>query len=133
MLARSWTLGRSYLRRSRMLQIGVLAVFAAVGQALAGWGGLPVPGAVLGLALLLALLATGGVRLNHIRRGADWLLAEMLLFFVPAVMCLLDHQELVGWLGLKILLVIAVGTLLVMGGTAVAIDLCYRWMHRHGR
>lgn len=133
MLSRGWTLGRSYLRRSRLLQIGVLAGFAWGGQFAALGMGLPVPGAVLGLALLWALLASGWLHVNHIRRGASWLLAEMLLFFVPAIMCLLDHGELVGWLGVKILLVIVLGTLVVMGGTAMAIDLCYRWMHRHGR
>ncbi|AKQ54612.1 CidA/LrgA family protein [Bordetella hinzii] len=131
MFARSWTLGRSYLRRSRLLQIAVIAGFAWAGQALAQWGGLPVPGGVIGLALVLLLLGSGVLRPQHIRRGASWLLAEMLLFFVPAVMCLLDHRELAGMLGLKILAVIALGTLLVMGGTALAIDLCYRWMNRH--
>ncbi|EWM48064.1 hypothetical protein D555_2860 [Bordetella holmesii 35009] len=37
MFSRSWTLGRSYLRRSRLMQIGVIASFAWAGQALAQW------------------------------------------------------------------------------------------------
>ncbi|OZI71231.1 CidA/LrgA family protein [Bordetella genomosp. 12] len=130
MFSRSWTLGRSYLRRSRLMQVGVIAGFAWAGQALAQWSRLPIPGSVLGMVMVLLLLGSGLLRLNHIRRGASWLLAEMLLFFVPAVMCLLDHRELMGMLGLKILAVIVLGTVLVMGGTALAIDLCYRWMNR---
>jgi holin-like protein len=54
----------------------------------------------------------------------------MLLFFVPAVMAVLDHHEFVGLLGLKIVAVILVGTVLVMGGTALTVDLCYRWRAR---
>lgn len=130
-LSRHWILARSVWRRSRALQIGLIAVFAAAGQWAATAMALPVPGGVIGLALVLLLLATGWLRPMHIRRGASWLLAEMLLFFVPAVMCLLDHGELLGMLGLKIFAVIVLGTLLVMGSTALVIDLCYRWMHRH--
>ncbi|WP_144640655.1 CidA/LrgA family protein [Bordetella genomosp. 13] len=119
------------LRRSRLLQIALIVLFSVAGQQLAAWSGLPVPGGVVGLLLVLALLASGRLRLRSVRRGARWLLAEMLLFFVPAVMSVLDHREFLGLLGLKLLAVIALGTLLVMAGTAITIDLCYRWMHRH--
>jgi putative effector of murein hydrolase LrgA (UPF0299 family) len=37
-----------------------------------------------------------------IRRGATWFISDMPLFFVPAVLAVLDHRELLGALGLKI-------------------------------
>ncbi len=43
----------------------------------------------------------------------------------------LDHREFLGLLGLKILIVILVGTATVMGVTALTVDLCYRWRSRH--
>jgi len=122
---------RSALRRSRLLQIALIVVFSLLGQALAQAGGLPVPGGVIGMALVLVLLATRRLRIRNVRRGASWLLGEMLLFFVPAVMSLLDHREFLGLLGVKLLAVILLGTALVMAGTALTIDLCYRWMNRH--
>ncbi|RBL83865.1 CidA/LrgA family protein [Streptomyces cavourensis] len=122
---------RSLLRRSRVLQISLLILFSLLGQALANAAGLPVPGGVIGMALVLALLASGLLRVRNVHRGANWLLGEMLLFFVPAVMSLLDHREFLGVLGLKLLVIILVGTALVMAGTALTIDLCYRWMNRH--
>ncbi|MDH1302191.1 CidA/LrgA family protein [Achromobacter sp. GD03932] len=122
---------RSTLRRSRVLQICLLVLFSLLGQALAQLLGLPVPGGVIGMALVLALLATRRLRVRNVHRGASWLLGEMLLFFVPAVMSLLDHREFLGVLGLKLLAVILLGTVLVMAGTALTIDLCYRWMNRH--
>lgn len=125
------TILRSLLRRSRALQIAVLILFSLLGQALAHAAGLPIPGGVIGMALVLALLASGRLRLRNMRRGARWLLGEMLLFFVPAVMSLLDHREFLGVLGVKLLAVILLGTALVMIGTALTIDLCYRWMNRH--
>ncbi|ADP14083.1 LrgA family protein [Achromobacter xylosoxidans A8] len=122
---------RSRLRRSRVLQICLLILFSLLGQALAQLLGLPVPGGVIGMALVLLLLATRRLRVRNVHRGASWLLGEMLLFFVPAVMSLLDHREFLGLLGLKLLAVILLGTALVMTGTALTIDLCYRWMNRH--
>ena len=122
---------RSTLRRSRVLQICLLVLFSLLGQALAQLLGLPVPGGVVGMALVLLLLATRRLRVRNVHRGASWLLGEMLLFFVPAVMSLLDNSEFLGLLGLKLLAVILLGTALVMTGTALTIDLCYRWMNRH--
>jgi holin-like protein len=122
---------RSALRRSRLLQIALIVLFSLAGQTVAQASGLPVPGGVIGMALVLLLLATRRLRVRNVQRGASWLLGEMLLFFVPAVMSLLDHREFLGLLGVKLLAVILLGTALVMAGTALTIDLCYRWMNRH--
>ncbi|CAB3900701.1 CidA/LrgA family protein [Achromobacter animicus] len=121
---------RSALRRSRLLQIALIVLFSVLGQAMAQASGLPVPGGVIGMALVLILLATRRLCVRNVQRGASWLLGEMLLFFVPAVMSLLDHREFLGLLGVKLLAVILLGTALVMAGTALTIDLCYRWMNR---
>ena len=61
------------------------------------------------------------------RRGANWFLADMLLFFIPAILAVLDHREFLGLLGLKILAVILTGTGIVMAVTALCVDLFYRW------
>lgn len=122
---------RNALRRSRVLQITLIVLFSLAGQAMATFLALPIPGGVIGMALMLVLLATRRLRVRNVQRGASLLLGEMLLFFVPAVMSLLDHREFLGLLGVKLLIVIALGTVLVMVGTALTIDLCYRWMDRH--
>lgn len=122
---------RARLRLSTPFQIGFLVLLWALGAGVARFLGLPVPGGVLGLFALLALLATGGLRPGTLRKGARWLMAEMLLFFVPAVLALLDHREFLGLLGLKILAVIGVGTLSVMVSTALVLEACHRWGARH--
>ena len=119
------------LRRTPLAQIGLLWLLALAGGALARAAGAPLPGGVVGLAVLLLLLATGRVHLPDVRRGAAWLLAEMLLFFVPAVMALLDHPEFVGTLGLKILVIILASTAAVMTVTAATIELCLRLARIH--
>ncbi|QRG09769.1 CidA/LrgA family protein [Xanthobacter dioxanivorans] len=121
---------RSMLHRSIILQIAILAGFWAIGEAAVRLSGLPLPGGIVGMAVVLTLLTSGHIRPAAVRRGAGWLIAEMLLFFVPAVMAILDHGEMLGLLGLKVVAVILAGTVMVMGGTALAVDLCYRWRAR---
>ncbi|MCM0754535.1 CidA/LrgA family protein [Desulfovibrio aminophilus] len=124
---------RLAVRHSRLLQIGLLAGFWALGELIARAARLPIPGGVLGLVLVLLLLVTGRLHAASLRRGADWLLAEMLLFFIPAVPAVLDHREFLGVLGLKLLAAVLAGTLLVMGGTALTVDLCCRLVRHDGR
>ena len=124
---------RRALRQSRVLQIVLLALFSLAGDAAVRLAGLPIPGGVIGMFLVLALLASRQLRVGTLQRGSRLLLSEMLLFFIPAVMSLLDHGELLSLLGLKLLAVIVLGTVLVMGVTALSIDWCYRWSVRHAR
>ncbi|WP_029002458.1 CidA/LrgA family protein [Azorhizobium doebereinerae] len=119
------------LRRTRFAQVVALAGVWFVSDTATRAAGLPVPGGVIGMLALLALFGTGLLKVHSVSGGARWLLAEMLLFFVPSVLAVLDHQEFMGAVGLKIAAVIVVGTVLVMGATAMTVDLCYRWQARH--
>ncbi len=119
------------LHRSTVLQIGAVLFFWGLGTALAVASGAPLPGGILGLALLLALLLSRRLSALSLRRGTNWFLAEMLLFFVPAVLAVLGHREFFGLIGLKILAVILVSTISVMVSTALAVEACSRWMSRH--
>ena len=112
-----------------LAQVTALLALWSLGKVLAAWWALPVPGGVIGLALLLLLFACRLVQPGWLRAGAGLLLAEMLLFFIPAVMSLLDYGPLLRAQGPRILLVIVSGTLLVMMSTALAVEWVCR---RHG-
>ncbi len=94
---------------------------------------LPLPANVLGMFMMLALILTGIVPVRWVREGARWLLAEMLLFFVPAVVAVINYTQLLMVDGWRICVVIAVSTLLVMGTTAVVVDRVYRFELRMAR
>jgi len=123
---------QNHPKLGRLAQILLLLAFWQAGEAIARMTHLPIPGAIVGMLLVLALFASGRVSMTSMKRGAEWFLAEMLLFFVPAVLALLDHGEFVGIVGLKVLAVIFTGTVVVMGVTAIAIDIGYRLMMRQG-
>ena len=105
----------------------LIVVFWLLGEAVALLTAVPIPGSILGLFLVLGLLVSKRLSLSTVQRGARWFLAEMLLFFVPAVVAVMDHPEFLGLLGLKILAAILLGTFLVMTVTALVVDVGYRW------
>lgn len=101
-----------------------LFVFA---QYLVSWLHLPLPANLVGMVLMLALIICRVIPLSWIRAGARWLLAEMLLFFVPAVVAVVNYTQLLLVDGWRIFAVIAISSLMVLGATAWVVDKVYRY------
>lgn len=121
-------LSRRLCRRSHLFQIVVIVAFWLVGEAAVRIIGLPIPGGIFGMLVVVFLLVAKRLSIRTVQHGARWFLGEMLLFFVPAVLAVLDHPEFLGVLGLKIMAVIVVGTFTVMIVTAGFVDVCYLWI-----
>lgn len=119
-----------YLGRMASEVLVLLGVFLLGGQ-LAAWLHWPIPGGVIGLGLLLVAFACGVVKPASLQLGAGILMAEMLLFFIPALMSLLDYGAMVRSEGWRIMLVIGASTLLVMLVTAFTVEFVCRWKTRH--
>ena len=94
---------------------------------------LPIPGSVLGLGILLTLLLTGILPLAWVQAGARVLLAEMLLFFVPATVTVVKYPAVVLQTGWQLLLIIILGTTAVMVGTALVVETAVRAQARWRR
>lgn len=101
-----------------------LFIFA---QYLVAWLHLPLPANLVGMVLMLALIVCRVVPLKWVRAGAHWLLAEMLLFFIPAVVAVVNYTQLLLVDGWRIFAVIAISTLMVLGTTAWVVDKVYRY------
>lgn len=112
------------------LQIGALIGIWWLAAFISKTAGMAQLGSVLGMFLLWLMLINGWLRLDLIQRGAHWLIKHMLLFFIPAVLVVLDHQELLGWIGLKLFFIIVTGTIIVMACTALSIE-WYLRLSRH--
>ena len=108
------------------MQIALLAAIWQLATWLVQQLHLPLPGNVLGCLLLLALLMTGKFQPAWCQSGARWLLSEMLLFFVPAVVAVVNYQPLLLGQGWRIALVLIISTALVIGVTALVVDRVYR-------
>lgn len=89
------------------------------------WLHIPLPANIVGMVLLLVLIVTRILPLRWVKAGSNWLLAEMLLFFVPAVVAVVNYGPLLREDGVRICLVIAISTLLVLAATSLVVERIY--------
>jgi len=85
---------------------------------------------VIGLILVLVLLFSGRGTVAWFADGANWLLGELTLFFIPCVVAVVKYSALFKAQGLQLVFVIAVGTVMVMISTAWAVHLACRLEQR---
>ncbi|AOV95776.1 murein hydrolase regulator LrgA [Edwardsiella hoshinae] len=111
-------------------QVALYALLFVFSQWLVSRFALPVPANIVGMLLMLALIALRIVPLAWVKAGSRWLLAEMLLFFVPAVVAVMNYAALLMVEGWRIVAVIALSTLLTLGLTALVVDRVYRFERR---
>jgi len=109
------------------LQVVLYMALFMLSEQLVIWLHLPLPANVVGLLLLLGLILCRLVPLSWVRAGSRWLLAEMLLFFVPAVVAVVNYSHLLQVEGWRIALVIGISTLLVLGTTGWVVERVYRY------
>ena len=99
-----------------VVQVTALLAINKAGYAAAAALQLPLPGNVLGMLFLLALLATGLVRLSWIEGSAALLIRHLGFFFVPITVGLIGFAELFVVNGPAILV-----TLLVSAGAGICV------------
>ncbi|CDY73559.1 Holin-like protein CidA [Caballeronia glathei] len=112
------------------LQSSALAAIFLAADFVARRFALPVPGGVVGLLALLALLFCGGIAPRWVKAGADWLLGDMLLFFIPAAVAAVQYGGLLMEDGWRLALVVVGGTLMVMVAVAFAVEQAARLERR---
>jgi holin-like protein len=101
-----------------ILQILFIHVFLFLGAAVKQAISLPIPASMIGLFILFIALAFKIVKLEWVEQGANWLLAELLLFFVPSAVGIVNYDEMLSWQGIESVLLIGLSTFIVMGATA---------------
>ena len=99
----------------------ILLVFQLIGEVLAQIFALPVPGPVIGMALLFAALALRGGPSAELRDTAQGLLQHLSLLFVPAGVGVMLHFHRIGdeWLPLAASLIGS--TVLTIAATALVL------------
>ena len=116
-----------------VLQVGLLSAIWVSMDAARQHFGWSMPAGLIGFGLLAVGLFSGLVKAQWLQGGTHWLLAEMLLFFVPAMLVVTEYPDLIRHQGLRILAVIVTSTACVMAATAQAVDRVYRlelWLAR---
>jgi holin-like protein len=100
--------------------LAILLLLQAAGEGLTHLLGLPIPGPVVGLVLLLGALQVPALR-EPVGAIAELLLAHLSLLFVPIGVGVIVHLELISHYGLQLLAVIVVSTWIGMAVTALVL------------
>ena len=100
--------------------LALLLVLQAAGELIVKAGGLPLPGPVLGLAMLLPLLAWSPLA-RRVEAVAAVLLQHLSLLFVPVGVGVIVHLGALAPLGWKLLVVIVASTWVGMVVTALVL------------
>jgi holin-like protein len=105
-----------------LLQVlGLIAAWYAADR-VAAWLHLPFSGGVVGLLAMVALLLSGMLRPAAVEHGADWLLSNMLLFFIPLVVSVVQFTDLLKSEGLRLFTAIGLGFISVLLATAFTVE-----------
>lgn len=99
--------------------LAVLLLLQLIGEAIAQLSGLPVPGPVIGLALLFLILNWRGALPKPLQTTAETLLSHLSLLFIPAGVGIIQYSALLEqeWLALTVALLLS--TLLTVAVTAL--------------
>lgn len=110
----------------------LLLVFQLAGEVIARALGLPIPGPVIGMALLfLALLLRGGPG-DDLRRTSGQLLQHLSLLFVPAGTGIVLYGDRIAAEWLPLLVSLFVSTLLTLAVTALVLKALARGRGKPG-
>ena len=97
-----------------ILNIAIILVAQLVGEVLARLLALPIPGPVIGMALLLAGFMASPKLAERILPTSQGILAHLSLLFVPAGVGVISHVEVLGTSGLALMAALVGSTLLAL-------------------
>lgn len=106
--------------------IGLLLVCQLAGEAIHRFLAIPLPGSVIGLAILLVWLAVVRRDQTDLAKVTGWLTAHMPLMFLPAAVGLMEEGPLLARHGLAIAVAMVVSTLLTLVVTALVFSWAVR-------
>ena len=95
-------------------QLFIILVVTFVGELLHYFIPIPVPASIYGLIIMLILLCTKVVKLEHVERTSDFLIEIMPLMFIPAAVGLLGAYHTLMPVLVPYAVITLVSTLLVM-------------------
>lgn len=100
-----------------VFQVALLSLISLFGTLFSAYFELPIPGSLIGMLTLFALLCAGVVKVEWFEQGAALLIGELLLFFIPSAIGIIQYTQLFGITGALLLAVVIVSIIAVLIST----------------
>ena len=104
-------------------QIFLLTLIWGVSEIFHKFFHLQVSGGIIGIFFILILLISGLLKKHCIQQGSDYLLAELMLLFIPCVVGLINYKELLVTHGAYLLISILMSTICIIIATNYFVNL----------
>ena len=108
--------------------LAALLLAQLLGEAIVRALGLPVPGPVVGMMLLFALMLFRAPLPSGLGETADGMLKHLSLLFVPAGVGVVQHLDRLGSDGLRLVLVVVLTTVITLAVTALVFEFLARFL-----
>lgn len=113
--------------------IALLLLCQLIGEVFVVWTRLPIPGPVVGMALLFTLLVLRGGPPEGLGRVVEGLLGHLSLLFVPAGVGVMLHASMLEDQWLPIAVALVASTVLTIAVTGLVMLALTRWLERRRR
>lgn len=97
-----------------ILQILLLSIFSFAGNCIIKYFHLSIPGSILSFFLVLFLFQLKILHLQWLETGANYLISELILFFIPSTVGIVKYEYLLRLEGLQFECIIILSTATVM-------------------
>ncbi len=104
-------------------EFALILIITFIGEFISKVFSLSLPGSVIGMLFLLALLLTKIIRLEQIELVSNFFLDNLAFFFLPAGVGIISAFSLLKGNTFKIIFIIVISTLVVLITTALTIEL----------
>ncbi len=107
-------------------QFGIVLIILFLGETIKTFTGLPIPGTIIGMIMLLICLLTGIIRVEKIDEVTKLILDHLAFLFIPAGVSMLKNFHLIKEEWLYVLIILIVSTALVIAVTALTVQFLRR-------
>lgn len=111
-------------------QFLILLVINFVGILIQSIFHLPLPGTILGMIILFILLWTKVLKVESIEKVCNFLVLNMIIFFLPPAVELLEYMTLLEKGFFKIIILLIVTTVITMVVTGKTVEFCIKRMEK---
>lgn len=109
-----------------LMQILGLCAISFVSNVLSSALNIGIPGSILGIVLLFIMIKQRWLPLEKIELGANFLIAELLLFFIPSAIGVIQYQEVLKNDWAQLLLAIGASICLVVVFVGIVTEVIVR-------
>lgn len=110
-----------------LMQMAIIFFICLLGELISALLPIPFPASVIGMILVFLLLLFGPLKVYHISKQTDFLLSNMVLFFIPPAVGIIENIHYLDGKLLIFLFICIFSTVVTFGITAWTVTAVMKW------